>query len=76
MSLETLVVVLAAWTAVGLVVAILFGHMVPPDDRERESQLSAPAPKVEFFRRKKRNAAGRQPRNLLKRFGKQRKVSP
>lgn len=75
MSLEMLAVILAAWTAVGFVVAILFGHMVPQEDRERESQLAAPASNVEFLRRKKRDAAGRQPRNVLKRLSKQRKVS-
>jgi hypothetical protein len=77
MSLEMLMVILAVWTVTGLVAAIVFGHMVPRDDRDQsESQLATPSHNVKFFRHKKRIATVRQSsRNAIKRSSKHRNAA-
>jgi predicted outer membrane lipoprotein len=63
---------LAVWTAVGLLIAIAFGHMVPRDDPDQVPDLeSSSARNVRYFRRKKIKAAVRlAARNAARRVSK------
>ncbi len=73
MSVETVLIVLAVWTVVGLVVAIAFGHMVPEDD---ESGLASAGRNIKFFRQKTRAETSREaPPSVIRRTRKQRDAS-
>jgi hypothetical protein len=55
MSMQTLVLVLAVWTVVGLLAAIAFGHLIPFEDRdEAETPVGSTTHNVKYFRRNKR----------------------
>lgn len=61
MSMEIWAIALGAWVVTGFLAAILFGHMVPTEERDRNESLEpGAADNLKYFRRTKRVASSRK----------------